>query len=107
MAPRRVFGPRREEVTGSWRVHNKELHTLYSLPNIVRIMKSRRMRFAKHVVCIGEKKWKGNIKMNVIEIGWEIMNWIHLAQKRDQWQAVHNTVMNFRVLLKIGNVLHS
>jgi hypothetical protein len=54
---RRVFGPKRYEVTGEWRkMHNKELHDLYSLPSIIRIIKSRRMRWAGHVARIGEKR---------------------------------------------------
>ena len=52
---RRVFGPRREEVTGEWRkLHNEELRDLYSLPNIVWVVKSRRMRWAGHVARMGE-----------------------------------------------------
>ena len=52
---RRVFGPKRDEVTGEWRkLHNEELMYLYSLPNIVRVVKSRRMRWAGHVACMGE-----------------------------------------------------
>ena len=52
---RRVFGPKRDEVTGEWRkLHNEELSDLYSLPNIVRVVKSRRMRWAGHVARIGE-----------------------------------------------------
>ena len=51
---RRVFGPKRDEVTGEWRkLHNAELRDLYSLPNIVRVVKSRRMRLAGHVACLG------------------------------------------------------
>ena len=54
-ALRRVFGPKRDEVTGEWRkLHNEELRYLYSLPNIVRVVKSRRMRWAGHVACMGE-----------------------------------------------------
>ena len=52
---RRVFGPKRDEVTGEWRkLHKEELSDLYSLPNIVRVVKSRRMRWAGHVACMGE-----------------------------------------------------
>jgi len=55
---RRVFGPKRDEVTGEWRkLHNEELSDLYSLPNIVRVVKSRRMRWAGHVVHMGERRW--------------------------------------------------
>jgi hypothetical protein len=54
---RRIFGPKRDEVKGEWRnLHNKELHDLYSLPSIIRIMKSRRMRWAGHVARMGEKR---------------------------------------------------
>ena len=52
---RRVFGPNRDEVTGEWRkLHNKELRDLYSLPNIVRVVKSRRIRWVGHVAHMGE-----------------------------------------------------
>ena len=51
---RRIFGPKRDKVTGEWRkLHNEELNILYSLPNIVRVIKSRRMRWAGHVARIG------------------------------------------------------
>jgi hypothetical protein len=54
---RRVFGPRRDEVTGEWRkLHNEELNELYSLPNTVRVVKSRRMRWAGHVARMGEER---------------------------------------------------
>jgi hypothetical protein len=54
---RRVFGPKRDEVTGGWRkLHNEELHDLYSLPSIIRIIKSRRMSWAGHVAQMGEKR---------------------------------------------------
>jgi hypothetical protein len=54
---RRIFGPRRDGVTGEWRkLHNEELHNLYSSPNIIRTIKSRRMRWARHVARIGEKR---------------------------------------------------
>jgi hypothetical protein len=54
---RRVFGPKRDEVTGEWRkLHNEEQNDLYSLPNIVRVVKSRRMRWAGHVARMGEEK---------------------------------------------------
>jgi len=53
----RIFGPRRDEVTGGWRrLHNKELNDLYSSPNIVRLIKSRIMRWAGHVACMGEER---------------------------------------------------
>jgi hypothetical protein len=103
---RKIFGPKREEA-GSWRkLHNDELHNLYSSPNIVRVIKSRRMRCAGHVACMGEgrgvykvlvgrpegkrplgrprHRWKDNIKMDLREIGINGANWIQLAQDRVQ-----------------------
>jgi hypothetical protein len=54
---RRIFGPKRDEATGEWRrLHNKELNGLYSSPNIMLAIKSRRMRWAGHVACMGEKR---------------------------------------------------
>jgi len=54
---RRIFGPKRYEVTGEWRgLHNEELNDLYSSPNIVRVIKSRRMRWAGHVARMGEER---------------------------------------------------
>jgi hypothetical protein len=116
---RRIFGPKREE-DGSWRkLHNDELHSLYSSPNIVGVTKSRRMRWAGHVARMVEgrgvyrvlfgkpegkrplgrprRKWEDNIKMDLCEIGMIGANWIHLAQDRVQWRACVNMVMNLRV----------
>jgi hypothetical protein len=99
---RRIFGPKGEEGR-SWRkLHNDELHSLYSSPNIVRVIKSRRMRWVGHVTCVGEGrgvyrvlvgkaegkrplgrprlKWEDNIKMGLKETGIERANWIYLAQ---------------------------
>jgi hypothetical protein len=54
---RRIFGPKRDEVMGEWRkLHNEELHNLYAPPSIIRIIKSRRMRWAGHVARMGEKR---------------------------------------------------
>jgi hypothetical protein len=54
---RRIFGPKRDEVTGDWRkLHNEELHNLYYSPNIIRMIKSRRMRLAGHVARMGVKR---------------------------------------------------
>jgi hypothetical protein len=88
---RRIFGPKRDQVTGEWRKqHNEELHDLFSSPSIIRIMKSRRMRLVRHVACMGEKRnayrllvgkpegkrplgrcrWVDNIRMDLVEVGW-------------------------------------
>jgi hypothetical protein len=117
---RRIFGPTRDEVTGGWRkLHNEELHGFYSSPSIVRVIKARRMRWAGHVARMGEvrgvynilvgrpegrrplrrprRRWEDNIKMNLREIGFEDVDWIHWAQDRDRWRALVNTVINLRV----------
>ena len=86
MVLRRVFGPRRDEVTGEWRrLHNEELNDLYSSTNIVRVIKSRRMRWARHVARIGEERgckgfWWGNRKEgdhwgDLGLDGWIILGW--------------------------------
>ena len=96
---RRVFGPKRNEITGEWRkLHNEELMDLYSLPSIVRVVKSRRMRWAGHVVHMGRPRhrWEDNIKMDLQEVGGG-GDWMELAQDRDRWRALVNTVMNFWV----------
>jgi hypothetical protein len=116
---RRIFGPKREE-DRSWRkLHNDELHDLYSSPNIVRVIKSRRMRWAGHVARMGEgrgayrvlvgrpegkrplgrprRRWEYNIKMDLGEIGIDGANWIRLAQHRVQWRTFVNTMMNLRI----------
>jgi hypothetical protein len=95
---------------GSWRkLHNDELHTLYSSPNIVRVIKSRRIRWAGHVARMGEgrgvyrvlirrsertrplgrprRRWEDNIKLDLKEIGIDGANWIRLAQDRVQWRV--------------------
>ena len=117
---RRVFGPKRDEVTREWRkLHNEELSDLYSLPNVVRVVKSRRMRWAGHVAHMGKgrgvhrvlvkkpegkrplggprRRWEDNIKMDLQEVGRGCGDWMELAQDRERWRALVNTVMNFRV----------
>jgi hypothetical protein len=117
---RRIFGPKRDEVTGGWRkLHNEELHGLYSSPSIIRVIKARRMRWAGNVVRMVEvrgaynilvgrpegrrplgsprHRWEDNIKMYLREIGFGDVDWIHWAQDRDRWRALVNTVMNLLV----------
>jgi hypothetical protein len=116
---RRIFGPKRDEVTGDWRkLHNEELHNLYSSPNIIRMIKSRKMRWAGHVARMGEKWnayrilvgkpegkrplerprwWVDNIKIDLRKIGWDGMDYINLAHDRDQWRAPVETAVNLQV----------
>jgi hypothetical protein len=91
----RIFGPKRGE-DGSWtKLHNDELHSLYSSPYIVTVIKSRRMKWAGHVACMGEGE--DNIKMDLRERGIDGVNWIQLAQNRVRWWAFVNMVMNLQV----------
>jgi hypothetical protein len=99
---RRIFEPKRDEVIGEWRkLHNEELHDLYSSPSIIRIIKARRMRWAEHVARMGEKsdaykllagkperrrplgrprrRWLDNIRMDVVEVGSGDVDWIGMA----------------------------
>jgi len=117
---RRIFGPRRDEVTQEWRrLHNEELNDLYSSPIIVRVIKLRRMRWAGQVACMGEeravyrvlvgkpevsrplgrprRRWVDYIRMDLQEVGCGYMDWIGLAQDRDRWQTLVSAVMNLRV----------
>jgi hypothetical protein len=108
-------------MAGGWRkLHNEELHNLYkSSPSVIRMIKSRRSRWAGHIARMGEKRnayrifmgkpegkrslgrsrhrWDDNIKKDLREVGCGGMDWIGLAQDRNQWRALVNTVMNLRV----------
>jgi hypothetical protein len=107
---RRIFRPERDEVTGEWRkLHNEELHNLYSSPDIIRQVKSRRMWWAVHVARMGEerkvykvlvgkpegkrllgrprRRWEDEIRMDLREIGLGGVDWIGLSQDRDLREA--------------------
>jgi len=116
----RIFGPSSDKVTGEWRrLHNKELNDLYCSPNIVRVIKSRRMRWAGYVAHMGEERgvyrvlvgkpegrrplgrprhrWVYNIRMDLQEVGCGYMDWIGLAQDTDRWRTLVSAVMNLWV----------
>ncbi|KAJ4431549.1 hypothetical protein ANN_20148 [Periplaneta americana] len=114
---RKIFGAKRDEVTGEWRkLHNTELHALYSSPDIIRNLKSRRLRWAGHVARMGEsrnayrvlvgrrplgrprRRWEDNIKMDLREVGYDDRDWINLAQDRDRWRAYVRATMNLQQL---------
>jgi hypothetical protein len=108
------------EVTGEWRKpHNEELHDLYSSPSIIRIFEERRMRCAGHVARMWEKRnehrflvgkpegkrpperprhsWFDNIRMDLADVGWGDVDWIGLAQGKDRWGALVNSVLKLGV----------
>jgi hypothetical protein len=117
-ALRKIFGPKRDEVIGGRRkLHNEELHDLYTSPSILTIIKSR-MRWTWHVARMGDKnayrllagksegkrplgrprrRWVDNVKIDLVEAGFGGMDWIYLGQDRDKWRALVNPIMNFRV----------
>jgi hypothetical protein len=110
---RRIFGPKKDEVTGEWRkLHNEELKGLCSLPNIVRV-------WGGHVACMGEgrvvyrvlvgkpegrrplgrprRRWEDNVRMDLQDVGCGREDWIGLAQDRDRWRALVSAVRDLRV----------
>jgi hypothetical protein len=116
---RRIFGPKRDEVTGEWRkLHNEELHYSYYSPSIIRIMKSRKMRWAGRVARMGEKRnayrllvgkpegkrplrrprrrWVDYIRMDLLEVGWD---W-----SGSGWEQVESSVLNLRVPQNAGKL---
>jgi hypothetical protein len=127
---RRIFWRKRDGVTGEWRrLHNEELNDLNSSPNIIRVIKSRRMKWAGNVARTGDRrgayrvlvrgpegkreirrprwKLKDNIQRDLKEIGWYDVHWIDLAQDRNKWRAVVITAMNLRGRQNAGNFLTS
>ena len=120
MVLKRIFGPRRDEVTGEWRrLHNEELNDLYSSPKIVQVIKPRRMRWSGHVASMGEergvyrvlvekpegktplgrprRRWVDNIRMDLLDVECGYMEWTELAQDIDRWWRLVSAVMNHRV----------
>jgi hypothetical protein len=117
---RRIFGPRRDEVTGDWRrLHNEEINVFYCSPNIMRVIKWKSMRLDGHIARMGEergvyrmlvgklegkrplgrprRRWVNNIRMDLQEVGCGHVDWIGLAQDRDRWRKPVSAVMNLRV----------
>ena len=113
---RGIFGPKRDEVTGEWRkLHQEELNDLYSSPDIIRVIKSRRIKWKEHVICMGNRrgacrvlvgKPEGKKSFGRSRRRWEDgssasgvggMDWIDLAQDRDRWRALVKAVMNLRI----------
>jgi hypothetical protein len=116
---RRIFGPKRDEVSKEWRkLHNEELNDMYSSPNIVRVIKSRRVRWAGNVACMVGRRGACSVSVGNLREGCHLedkgidgkiilkwilkkwrggLDWIDLAQNRDSWQALVNAAMNLRV----------
>ncbi|KAJ4444572.1 hypothetical protein ANN_06367 [Periplaneta americana] len=126
---RKIFGAKRDEVTGEWRkLHNAELHALYSSPDIIRNIKSKSLRWTGHVARMGEsrnayrvlvgrpegkrplgrprRRWENNIKMDLREEGYDDRDWINLAEDRDRWRAYVRAAMNLRVPYKPFDLIH-
>ena len=116
---RRIFGPNMND-NGEWRrLHNEKLNSLYRSPNIVKVIRSRRLRLLGHVATMKEERralniltcipaekrslgrnrctWEDKIRMDIKEIGINTRNWLHSAQDRDYWKALVNAALNLRV----------
>jgi hypothetical protein len=127
---RKIFESKRNGVTGKWsRLRKQEFRDLYSSPNIIRVIKYKRMIWAGHVAHMGEKRAaymvlvarpeekrplgrprrrrEDNIKMDFQELGWRRMDRIDLAQDRDRWRALLNAIRNVRVPYNVGSFLSS
>ena len=125
---RGIFGTERDEVRWDWRkLHNEELNDLYCSPSIVRVIKTRRMRWAGQVARMGKKRgvyrvlvgkperkrplgrprrrWEDTIKMDLQEVGCGGMDWIKLAQVKERRGEFLNAVMNLGVPENAGNLL--
>ena len=109
-ALRRIFGSKRDEVTGEWRrLHNEELNDLYCSPNIDKIEKYEMGEACSTYGCFEGKpegkrplgrprrRWEDNIKMDLQEVGCGVLDWIELAQDRNSWRAIVNAVKDLRV----------
>jgi hypothetical protein len=112
----RIFGPQRDDITREWR----KLPNLYSSTNIIRTIKSRRIRWEGHVAStetreswwVSQKRplgrpsrrWENSIEMDLREIRWSGVHWIYLTQDRDQWRALVSMVVNFRDPQDVGKL---
>ena len=117
---RKIFGAKRDEITREWRkLHNAELHALYSSPNIIRNLKTRRQRWAGHVVRMEQSRnayivlvgkpegkrplgrprcrWEDNIKVDLMEVCCDPRDWIAFVENKDQLLAYLRAVMNLRI----------
>ena len=116
---RRIFGLKKDEATGEWRKLHEEINGLFSSPNIIWVIKSRRMKWAEYVLRMGEgrglyrvlvgkpegrkplerprRRWEDNIRMDLREVECGCVDWMELAQDRDRWRALVSAVMKLRV----------